>query len=866
PQCGNLFMLVIPAEPGAAMQVSLPPSETLVTAGVAAKRTKSRGGSPAPSAPAMAGVNGHGGSNIFGEYLTNAAAVGHATGQAPHEAPPPQPVEDEFISKRSYVRGYEIECELGRGGMGSVYLARQLSLDRHVALKVMSKRWATDPVFVARFTREAYAAAQLSHPNIVQIHDIGEVDGTRFFSMEYVRGRSLAELVKTQGKLDAETAVGYILQAARGLKHAHDRGMIHRDVKPDNLLVDDQGLVKVADLGLVKTPSTFRSHDQLSDSSQNGLGTLPVDMTGARIALGTPAYMSPEQCRDAATVDHRADIYSLGCTLYVLITGRPPFDGTTAVELMTKQAYDPIVPPEQIVARVPKELSALIQRMMAKQADDRYQTMGEVIRTLEDWLGVHHAGTFSPREEQITKLEEYVRQFNEAPTAVLRRRILDASFGSLAVLLVLIAFFGNIAWAFGLIGMGLQAGAAYFVIDGIARRGYLFTRTRQFLLGLTWGDWIVGFAGMGLFCVLLAMLHVFWIWVGFGVIGVALALALRYGLDRTAEQERRKPVEAAERLLRRLRMLGHDEEELRQFVAKFAGRDWEGFFESLFGYEAKLLARAVLLRGGSAGTREKHLAWREPLLAMMDRIEKHRRDLRERKLLQAVERAQLVAAGAPPEAAENHAKKAADAMVDAAVRVREAEAHREPIAQAAQNPAPVSVREVVVAAEENPFVFVPTPSDPVARFLNIFVGSHVRTVLASILLAGCALWVHQNGLLPGAADRRKVTDALEHRDLSGFQQSATVNLRKATQPLSFAGVPPAATEWIDGWNAGFAGLLLLASLIYRGNLMAIFVMLGAAVAAIGHQHGIHTVDPFRAEHVALMLSTVLALVGFRFAR
>ena len=159
--------------------------------------------------------------------------------------------------------------------MGSVYLARQLSLDRPVALKVMSKRWAHDPVFVARFTREAYAAAQLSHPNIVHIHDIGEVDGTRFFSMEYVPGRSLAELVRSQGKLDPETAVGYMLQAARGLKHAHDRGMIHRDVKPDNLLLDEQGLVKVADLGLVKTPSTQRQDDRTAGDSRNGLAHSP---------------------------------------------------------------------------------------------------------------------------------------------------------------------------------------------------------------------------------------------------------------------------------------------------------------------------------------------------------------------------------------------------------------------------------------------------------------------------------------------------------------------------------------------------------------------------------------------------------------
>jgi serine/threonine protein kinase len=168
------------------------------------------------------------------------------------------------LATRPVVSGYQIERVIGRGGMGTVYLAKQLSLDRRVALKVMSKRWATDPVFVARFTREAFAAAQLSHPNIVQIHDIGEADGARFFSMEYVRGESLADLVRRRGKLDVETAVGYVLQAARGLKHAHDRGMIHRDVKPDNLLIDTQGLIKVADLGLVKTPNVAADDDQLT--------------------------------------------------------------------------------------------------------------------------------------------------------------------------------------------------------------------------------------------------------------------------------------------------------------------------------------------------------------------------------------------------------------------------------------------------------------------------------------------------------------------------------------------------------------------------------------------------------------------------
>src|SRR5262245_56350354 len=199
----------------------------------------------------------------------------------------------------AHIPGYRIERVIGHGGMGTVYLGTQLSLDRPVALKVMSKRWVGDAVFVARFTREAFAAALLNHPNVVQIYDIGETDGTTFFSMEYVPGLTLAELVKRGGKLDPETAVGYALQAARGLRHAHERGMIHRDVKPDNLILDEQGIIKVADLGLVKTPNLTRDEDRPSGGPTRGLRSIPPDLTGARMALGTPAYMAPEQCKDA---------------------------------------------------------------------------------------------------------------------------------------------------------------------------------------------------------------------------------------------------------------------------------------------------------------------------------------------------------------------------------------------------------------------------------------------------------------------------------------------------------------------------------------------------------------------------------------
>jgi serine/threonine protein kinase len=872
PACTKPFLLVIPELAGAGVQVRSLPSDTVASPAAARKSLRPAlvlEETPPPegqsSVIAIAEPSSHGSGRSVSEDTNpggGAVAAPQRAGKTPVKASG-----DERSFLEAQLRGYEIERELGRGGMGSVYLARQLSLDRPVALKVMSKRWANDPVFVARFTREAYAAAQLSHPNIVHIHDIGEVEGTRFFSMEYVPGQSLADLVRRQGKLDPETAVGYVLQAARGLKHAHDRGMIHRDVKPDNLLIDEQGLVKVADLGLVKTPGTQRADDQLSGNPRGGLGGLPSDMTGARIALGTPAYMSPEQCRDAAAVDHRADVYSLGCTLYVLVTGRPPFQGTTDVELMTKHVYDPIVPPEQIVARVPKEVSAIIQRMMAKQPEDRFQNMGEVVRTLEAWLGVHHGATFSPQEEQISRLEGYTQEFNTSPSMLLRGRVIIGFYYALTLASVLLLFFGKLNWAFGVAGLAAQTAAAYFVLHGVTRRGHFFTRVRQFVVGLSVGDWAVVLASFTLFCLLLTVLKVFWICLGFGLVGVGLAFVLRFGLDRRVDAERRTPLESCERLMKRLRVQGLDEEELRLFVAKFAGRNWEEVFEQLFGFEAKMTARTVLLRGGVAGDREKHAGWREPLIAAMDRIEKSRRVARELELLQSVERAQLLAAGATPEAAENQARGVAEAMVQAAGQVREAEVERVRIGTPRQEPAaPLNVRAALQESRDHPLIFGPTKPGLTGRFMGFLIGPHVRAALASVLLAGCALWAYQNTLISGADLQAEATRAIDSRDLSSLQQTASRDLNKPTRPLELTGVPSFATAWLDGWNAGFAGLLLFGSLLARGNLTAAFALLGAAVAAGGHHLGIRTVEPLRAEHMSMLLGSGLLLIGFRVGR
>ncbi len=743
------------------------------------------------------------------------------------------------------IPGFRIEGVIGHGGMGSVYLARQLSLDRQVALKVMSRAWISDPVFVARFIREAYAAALLSHPNVVQIYDIGEVDDTRYFSMEYVAGQSLLEVVKERGRLEPDIAVGYILQAARGLKHAHDRGIIHRDIKPDNLLLDEHGTVKVADLGLVKTPDLTRFQDRLFEgptTGDSGLHTLPQDMTGVRMALGTPAYMAPEQCRDASAVDHRADIYSLGCTLYALVTGQQPFAAKSAVGLMKKHAYEPLVPPDELVPRLPKELSAVIQKMMAKLPTDRFASMNEVVRTLENWLGVKSAGRFIPREDQIAEVETFAAQFRITPAAITRQRIVSGFVSGCALAAVLLAFFGHTTWAFGCGGLVVQSALAYFVLNGWTRKTHLSRRVRLFVRGLSGGDWIVAVGAFGLFAAFLWMSQLLGVWAGFGSIGLAAAVALWYGLDRKLDAERFSTLQESAQLVRRLQINGVIGEEIRMFFAKYSGRHWEEYFEAVFGYEAKLATRTQLLRGGSAGIRDKFASWREPLVQLLNHFETVRKKTRERELLAVTECERLVASGVPKRIARERAAQMAEALVDHASAIRSAETMHSPtLSLHAPN-----LRALLAQKS----LGIPKPEESLTRdtlgtIVDWLVGPSVRIVLSALLLAACFGWVLQNDLIRFTA-----------------RDAALVE----TTPLRVEILPESWTSWCDTANVGWGGLLLLTSLFYRGQRSAALAILGAGIAVCGHKLGIRTVEPIRDYHVAMMLGTVLALVGFRLGR
>jgi serine/threonine protein kinase len=263
--------------------------------------------------------------------------------------------------------------ELDKGGMGQVYKAQHRTMKRIVAIKVLPSSATQSPELVKRFRREVETTAKLSHPNIVTAYNADESHGIHYLEMEYIDGCDLAWLVKNHGILDVKTAVDYILQAARGLQYAHNKGVIHRDIKPRNLLLDKQNTVKVLDLGLAHIDEKVETLD----------ATTAEGITQQYQVIGTLDYMAPEQASDTSHVDARADIYGLGCTLYYLLAGRPPYDGETALEKIMAHCQKPIPWLRALRNGVPESLDAVFRRMLAKKPEDRQQSMSEVIAQLQ---------------------------------------------------------------------------------------------------------------------------------------------------------------------------------------------------------------------------------------------------------------------------------------------------------------------------------------------------------------------------------------------------------------------------------------------------------------------------------------------------
>ena len=328
------------------------------------------------------------------------------------------------------IPGYKILGKLGAGAMAIVYRAKQLSLNRTVAIKVLPKRFTENPEYVQRFYKEGQAAAKLNHNNIVQAFDVGEAGGYHYFVMEYVEGKTLYDDLSAGKVFGEEEALDIVIQVARALLHAHSVGLIHRDVKPKNIMINAVGVVKLADMGLARETTDIEAAK-----------------TEAGKAYGTPYYIAPEQIRGKIDIDERADIYGLGATFYHMVTGRVPFMADDPSDVMRKHLKEELIPPDHINTALSAGVSEVIEVMMAKKKEDRYNSVQEL---LEDLLTVrngqppiraHKRFDVSMLEqlEDGAALEDQEQDYKE--DTVTNYRIAVFILGALSAILVLVIIY-----------------------------------------------------------------------------------------------------------------------------------------------------------------------------------------------------------------------------------------------------------------------------------------------------------------------------------------------------------------------------------------------------------------------------------------
>ncbi len=763
------------------------------------------------------------------------ASVSRGSGSKSVAASPPaipasgESDDDQIAAIPERLGGYKVLRMLGRGAMGAVYEAKQISLDRIVAIKTIRSRLAKNPASLARFTREAYAAAQLTHHNVVQIYDFGEDEGRHFFSMEWVRGGPLSDLVRDKGAIDPKLAAGYALQAARGLQFAHQNGMVHRDVKPANLLLSDDGVVKVADLGLVKIPDQIDPESDVAPAQSGLQSGTQVTMMGT--AVGTPAYMAPEQGIDAASVDHRADVYSLGCSLFYLLTGKPPFDGSVVSEVIQQHAKEPLRNLADVNARVPAELNEIVQRAMAKRPDQRYASLAEMIRDLEAYLGVSKDGSFSPTSDQADQWESIGHAFGKATKLSRLSGPILLGFTLICGLLTLVVPFASVSWL--LLGPATYISA---ILTGIVFAGPsspVGASGRRWLGSLSWFDYAVGLVGL-----MVALLVGFAVGLFLGmivgiVLGVSAGAAYHFLLVVPSRKSASGTINDAQKFIRDLRIEGADEEGVRSFVARYAGKSWQPLYESLFGYESLCEMRNQLssdpsFSGASTrgGIRDKVSA---SLLAKADA----NRQARDQRRLAKIEERGLASEGVSAAEARDQAWQMAQAIVANAQSKANSSADVAVAAQLKRD------RQKAMMAEARSGKYK-RQRDPLA-LVKFAMGGQSRLLAGCLLLAVFAIWAQKTGLIDTVRSGEMSVETLQQDTGGDVMGQATSN-----------------------WSIGIAGLLLCLSAFVSGWRMTPFAVVATVVILFGPSLGIPSFGSMQAWMIAAATGMAIYVPGVIF--
>lgn len=312
--------------------------------------------------------------------------------------------------------------KIGEGGMALVYKARCQLLNRYVAIKILRPEFTADEEFVKKFKRESIASGSLCHPNIVGIYDVGEEDGIYYIVMEYIHGQTLKEYIQSKGKLDPMETINIAKQISYALEHAHKNGVVHRDIKPHNIMITDDKIIKVADFGIARASST-------------------ITMTNTGKVMGSVHYFSPEQARGGFT-DHRTDIYSLGVVMYEMVVGRPPYDAESPITVALKHIQESVVEPIQIDHDIPNALNDIIMKAMQKDMNKRYQNIRDLIGDLE--LAQNSPNTIlynweaDKEKTRVIPVEEIDKELEKNKKPNKKSKTVKVVFGTLSVLMLLV--------------------------------------------------------------------------------------------------------------------------------------------------------------------------------------------------------------------------------------------------------------------------------------------------------------------------------------------------------------------------------------------------------------------------------------------
>lgn len=766
---------------------------------------------------------------------------------------------------------------LGAGPRGQAFLGLPLGLGGMDVVKVQDADRSADRRFLFRLMREAVAASELDHPNLVAIHDLGLERGRAFAAFARVPGPSLDGLIGEQTRIEPFQAAVLILQAARGLRAAHEQGLWHRDVKPSNLLLDPAGLVKVDDLGLEMTPSLAEALARREKAKP-----APETAPPAPAAAGSPAYMAPEQAGDPASCDGRADIYALGGTFYHLVTGRPPFSGASAVELIRQHREEPLIPPREFVPSLPRAINDVIQTMLGKRLDERYPTMGAVVDVLEGALDLHAEKTVAQLEEAGAMIHQAADFLAASAARQLRFRVCALSGAIVLAFVLLLAYLRLWGAAAGIAGFATFTAALISIVSGVTHRSELLRLAGQAVLGRrsAWGV---------LIALLMIALAVVWIWGGFSPWFLLLcaggtAAAFHYFLDRPLARERDEVLHAARERLKTMRARGHDEEALRSLFVRDGGENWRELFEPLFGLRAAVIA---LERWGDVRSARRKIlpSPRDRLLSLLEKRLEGRRDRRGARLLGQVEEGRLEASGLNLLTARRKAKRAAKAMVltlrawrdEQRLLAREGRA-------AAPGAAPLLERLNRAANEPEPALEPHEPArGPLLRrldsLLSLLLGRPLRFVLGAGLFALFAVWLDGGGVLTfhQVKDQvfeigRVIDKAVHAWDPAVLREASwdlAIDWRRLDEPLGFTGLRGLVDPDLPAANLGTAAAIVFLSLLSGRKISGLFTLLGAAATLYGTRFGLMIpalVNQLSPAAQTRWLGAILLLLGFLWPR